>query len=176
MFIALPEWQWRKLQEAELMEINEKDRLLFMKYALPCAGTLVKRGSMLQKDVDTLIDIVKNGQKVPEGAEKNFKVAMAACTFIAKEKGKDLIDEDIIHEYFLLRHDDVIDRRYEEMQDFDPMACRVQFGEIEDIEKEFATVVTPDMRRKFRTDFVPGIKKNDKVVTHWDFVVEKKAK
>jgi len=51
-----------------------KDRLLFLKYALPCACTLVKRGKILQSEVDRAVRLVAAG-KVPEkGFEKECQI------------------------------------------------------------------------------------------------------
>ena len=87
-----------------------------MKYALPCSRTLVKRNQVTQEEVDKLIDIVKNNKEIPKNAEKIFKVAFAACSLIALDTGKNKIDEDVIREYFLKKHSDVIEKRYEEMK------------------------------------------------------------
>ncbi len=155
------------------MNIEENSRVLFMKYALPCAGTLVRRGKVSREYIDRLIDIVKNNGKIPKDAEKIFVVAFSACSLIAMDSGKSSIDSDIIREYFLLRHDDVIDRRYEEMGDFDPEACRTRSGIVGSVGDDFAVVNTPLGKGKYRTDFVSDIRRNDVVVTHWNFVVEK---
>jgi hypothetical protein len=154
------------------VEINEKDRLLFMKYAMPCAGVLVQRGNVAQEDVDEIITAVKAG-KVPRGAEKMCKVAFAACSLIAKDRKKDKIDREVINHYFHFAHDEVIDRRYEEMGDFDTNSCRIRAGVVEAVGKDFAVVSNSSGRRKYKTDFVAGLKKDDIVTTHWNFVVEK---
>ena len=158
------------------MEIKEDSRLLFMKYALPCAGTLVKRGQVAQKDVDRLINIVKNGGKIPKDVEKIFKVAFSACSLLAIDRKKNNIDSDVIREYFLRKHDDVIDKRHAEMGDFDPESCRIRIGSCESVENGFATVITSQGKKKYRTDFITNPRKNDIVITHWDFIVEKKTK
>jgi hydrogenase maturation factor len=155
------------------MEINEKSRLLFMKYAIPCANTLVKRGTISQEYVDMLMDAVKNGRQLPKDAEKVFKVAFSACTLIAMDNNTEAIDEDVIRDYFLFKHDDVIDRRYEEMGDFDPDACRTRSGVVESVEDGIAVVANSAGRRSYLTDFVPDLKKGDIVVTHWNFIIEK---
>ncbi len=146
--------------------------MLFMKYALPCAGTLVKRGNITQEKLDDLLDIVKSGKPIPKDAEKIPAVAFAACSLIAIDKGKKEIDEAVIHDYFLFNHDDMIDSRYEKMGDFDPVACRTRVGSVLSVELEKARVLTDLGERDFRTDFC-DVDENDNVVTHWNFVVEK---
>jgi hypothetical protein len=155
------------------VEIAKTSRPLFMKYALPCAGTLVKRGKVRKEYIDELIDAVKSGKEIPAGAEKIFAVAFAACSLLAKDKGKDIIDDEIIHEYFLSGHDTIIEKRYEEMGDFDKEACRVCIGTVESKGTGKAEVKTKSGSSVFRTDFAPSLKKGDSVITHWDFIVEK---
>jgi len=46
------------------MDIKPESRLLFMKYALPCAGTLVKRGAITQKELDLMQELVRKGEEV----------------------------------------------------------------------------------------------------------------
>ena len=158
------------------MKIEKESRLVFMKYALPCARTLVKRGNADQTYIDMLIDIVKNNGEIPKDAEKIFKVAFSACSLAAIDDGKSSIDAGIIRKYFLFGHDKVIGSRYEEMGDFDPEACRVRAGVVESVENEKAVVYGPSGRKAFRIDFVPDARKNDIVVTHWNFIVEKTDK
>ena len=153
------------------MKICEQDRTLFMKYALPCAGTLVKRGSITQEKWDELIDIVKNEGKIPDGAERIFKVAFAACSLIALDR-KTEIDKGVIHEYYLFGHDKVIDKRYGEMGDFDPDMCRIRPGIVKSFENGFVTVENSSGTGKYRADYCK-VAKGDLVTTHWNFIVEK---
>jgi hypothetical protein len=153
-------------------EIEEKSRKLFMRYALPCAGTLVKRCSISQDKVDSWIEMIRKDVVPPKGSELTFKVAVSACTLIAMENGKKIIDEEVIRDYYLFRHDSMIDRRYEEMGDFDPVACRIRSGVVEHVADGFALVKNALGVHSYRTDYCP-VSKGDLVTTHWDFVVEK---
>lgn len=155
------------------MEILEEDRLLFMRYALPCAGTLIMRGSIDKDTITSLITAVKRGESIPSDSEKIFKVALSACSLIALDRHKPYIDKDIILDYYRFFHDSVIDRRYEEMGDFDPRACRVRSGTVVSTDLNFAMVKNSLGTFPYRTDFVPDLKKDDLVVTHWDFIVER---
>ncbi len=158
------------------MEIEEKSRELFMHYAVPCAGTLVKRGTMKKEHWDMLVSCLKSRKKIPKGAEKDFKVAFAACTIIAMDSKKKVIDNEVIREYYLFSHDAMIDKRYEEMGDFDPYMCRIRAGVVESVGEGFALVRNSSGTRKYRTDYASGLKKGDFVTIHWDFVVEKISK
>ena len=147
------------------------DRLLFLRYAVPCAGTLVQRGTMEQQAWDELIAAVHAGNAPPD-AEKLFKVAYAACSLLALDGGKKAIDSPLIRYYFRAGHDAVIDARYAEMQDFDPEACRVWAGAVTRVAPGKAWVLLPHEERECRTDFVPAAKPGDWVVVHWGFMVE----
>lgn len=143
-----------------------------MKYALPCAGTLVKRGSVSQETIDRLILAVKTGKEIPKDAERIFKVAFSACSLSAIDSGKENIDEKVIRQYYLFGHDKMIDQRYEEMGDFSPDACRIRAGIVQSVRDGFAVVANSAGAAKYRTDYCP-VKEGDLVTTHWDFVVEK---
>ena len=153
------------------MEIE--DRALFLKYALPCAGTLVKRGVVSQAHVDHLVALVSEGHVPVEKEEEMFKVANAMCKHIAERMGKPKIDSEVIREYFLLEHSKVVDERYELMRDFNPVDCRTYAGVVLKIEEGHATVRTNLGERVYRTTFARDLKENDKVAVHFDFVIEK---
>jgi hypothetical protein len=151
--------------------MNDRDRMLFMRYALPCAGTLVKRCSITQEKWDELIETVRGGE-APDGAEKIFKVAFAACSLIARDAGKAEIDEEVIRQYYLFEHDRMIDKRYEEMGDFDTGACRIRSGIVRAVGDGHAVVENSTGTSSYRTDYC-SVAVGDVVTTHWNFVVEK---
>ena len=153
------------------MEIS--DRILFMKYALPCAGTLVRRGTVTQEYVDSLISIVARGAEPYDGAERMFKVANAVCNDLAEKMGKSSIDSEVIRKYFLLEHARVVDDRYKLMGDFDPVACNTYSGKVVSLDFGKAVVKTRLGSNTYRIDFANDIREEDEVIVHWDFVVER---
>jgi hypothetical protein len=153
-----------------------KDRILFLKYALPCAGTLVKRGKVSQEHIDKIIEQISNNQVPKEEVEKKFKVAFAMCSNLAKEMKKDSINEEVIRRYFISEHDKTVDERFKLMGDFDPVACKTRIGKVLEVDKEFAVVETSLGKKKYKTVFTKDIKKEDNVIVHFDFVVEKVVK
>ncbi len=150
-----------------------EDRLLFLKYALPCAGTLVKRGSITQEAVDRLISMVAGGRVPEEGAEAVFKVATAMCGHYARLMGKPSIDSEVIRRYFLVEHSVVVDERYELMKDFDPVSCKTYSAKVLRSDGSHALVQTNLGKRSCRADFARDVKAGDTVVVHWDFIVER---
>lgn len=153
------------------MEIE--DRELFLKYALPCASTLVKRGSVTQDHIDNLIVMVSNGQMPKENAEEMFKVATAVCGHIAERMNKQKIDTEVVRQYFLFEHSPVVDQRYDLMHDFNPVDCKTYTGVVSKTENGYAIVRTSLGERKYKTVFARDVKENDKVVVHFDFIIEK---
>ena len=65
-----------------------ENRLLFLKYALPCAGTLVNRGLVQRSYIDSLIVLVSHEKLPAEHAEELFKTANVMCDVIATRMGK----------------------------------------------------------------------------------------
>lgn len=152
---------------------NEKDRLLFLKYALPCASTLVKRGNVKQEYINELILMVSNNKAPEETAEAMFKVANAMCDSIANRMDKSNVDSEVIRQYFLLEHSKVVDDRYELMRDFNPVDCRTYPGRVVRLGNGSAIVDTKLGEKNYKTIFAKGLKQNDKVVVHYDYIIEK---
>lgn len=149
------------------------ERMLFLRYALPCASTFVTRGVISQGYLDNLVKQVSENRLPDENVEDLFKVARAMCTAIAKRMAKDVVDAEVIRQYFLLEHGPVVDERYELMGDFDPVGCKTRAGRVMEVNGAFAQVETSLGRQKYRTDFCRGLAKGDTVSTHYDFIVER---
>lgn len=150
-----------------------ENRLLFLKYALPCAGTLVMRGNVPQEYVDHLVQLVSKGKVPEEDAESMFKVANAMCEFIAKRSGKETIDDDVIRQYFLMEHSRTVDDRFELMKDFDPVDCKTYACKVVEADGDSALLETPLGKRTYKTIFERDVKPGDNVVVHWGFIVER---
>jgi hydrogenase maturation factor len=153
--------------------MNAEDRILFLRYALPCASTLVKRGSTTQENVDRMTGMVSEGIAPEDGAEKIFKVAIAMCNSIARRMGKDTIDAEVIRRYFLMEHSEVVDERYGLMGDFDPVACKTYPGKVISTDGGFAVVETRLGSMRYKTVLARDTKEGDLVSVHYDFVIEK---
>ena len=149
-----------------------KDRLLFLKYSLPCAKTLVKRGKISQKEVDDAIKLVGAGKLPRKGFEEVFEVANKECAEAARKMGKRQIDSEVIRNYFLREHDRVVERRFRLMHDFDPKECKIYVGKVLEVKGSLAVVKTPLGVKEYKTILNPEIKENDTVVVHYEYVVE----
>jgi hypothetical protein len=104
------------------------DRRLFLRYALPCAETLVKRGDVKKAFVDGLILAVSSGRPIPKGAESMFKTAISNCEGAARRMGRKTIGRDVIRVYFLVDHRKAVEKRFKEKGDFDPLMCNTYIG------------------------------------------------
>jgi hydrogenase expression/formation protein HypC len=98
---------------------------------------------------------------------------MAMCNSIAKKMKKSAIDKEVIRRYFLVEHARIVDLRHKVKKDFDPILCKTYIGKVIEVEKNNAKVETAIGKLKCRTDFVPDIKIGDRVVVHYNFIVEK---
>jgi hypothetical protein len=153
--------------------MNPEARLIFMKYAIPCSGTIVSRGKMTREKVDGLTAMVAEGVAPDDGSEKLFPIADAMCNLIARQMGKEEVDVDVVREYFLFRHSQVVDERYELMRDFDPAACRTYPGVVVSAEGGRAVVRTELGEKSYDTVLAKGVGKGENVSVHFDFVVER---
>lgn len=159
------------------MIINSgEDRLLFLRYALPCAATLVKRGNVTKEYIDELVDQVSQNKPPKENAEQLFKVANAMCDNVAERMHKQSTDAKVIRRYFLFEHSKVVDDRFALMKDFSPVDCRTYAGKVIRVTEDSATVETVLGKKEYRNPFVEDAEVGDDVVVHFDFIVERLAK
>src|SRR3989304_6948631 len=138
------------------MEIS--DRVLFFKYALPCAQTLIKRDTLRQEDYKIMLRLVVDGKAPAKDSENVFKVAIANLKFLAMKKKKSEIDDETIREYFWFKHDEAVDERFEEMGDFNPEICRTYPGIVRELKGNKAVVETPLGTKTYRKDLIKDLK------------------
>lgn len=153
-----------------------QNRILFFKYALPCAETLIKRGNLTTEEFDNMLTKVMKDEEPEKNSENVFKVAMSHLKFISMQKKKSKIDEKTIREYFLFGHDEAVDERFDEMGDFDQEKCRIYPGIVREIKDGKTLVETPIGTEACKNYFVKDLKIKDIVVVHRNFVVEKISK
>lgn len=152
------------------------DRDLFLRYAIPCGRVLVERGDMRSEVLGRLNEAVRNGQETGEPIENVFKVASRMCTILAKQMGKKEVDTEVIRRYFLLEHDRAIAWRKQVRPDINAEECSVKPGKILRIEGDRILVNTKLGEKLCRADFAQGLKRNDWVSVHYDYVDEKLSK
>jgi hydrogenase maturation factor len=140
---------------------------------VPCAETLVKRGVISKNEFKHLLDQLKKGKEPGRNKENIFKIAIANLKFISIKKNENEISDDTIREYFLFKHDKVVDDRFELMRDFDADKCKTYSGIVRKIRNNNAKVETLLGINSYKTYFVKNLKVDDIVVVHRDFIIEK---
>jgi hydrogenase maturation factor len=149
------------------------DRLLFLRYALPCSDDLINNRIATQERIDRLMKLVSEDKLPEEGAENIFKVGVAMCTIIAMKAGKKTIDAEVIRQYFLMEHNKAVDEQFKLRKDFNPVECKTYAGKVDEVGVNFALVSTPIGLKRCRTDFAKNLKEGDSVAVHSGFAVER---
>lgn len=145
------------------------DKVLFLRYAVPCGSVLVARGSITQEKLEAFRQAAASGKPVQDISA--FQVALAMLTITAGELGKKAIDPEVIRHYFWRSHDACIAWRAQTHKDFDPRECRVRPARILECGKNII-IETPEGRQEARESFCP-VKKGDWVIVHYSSIIEK---
>jgi hypothetical protein len=171
--------------KAETMSIAEKDLLLFWRYAAPCAEEFVYQGVLEQKAFDGMKRQVALG-KIPADYEvdKLFGIAISHCALLAKRMGKNLIDEEVIRTYFLLKHSPIVDsecdrlakllRSHPEAQEHYAdlkVACKTYLGKVVKVKGNSAWVRTSLGCKWYSADFC-SVRERDDVAVHFSHIVD----
>ncbi len=148
------------------------DRNLFLRYAIPCGDVLVKRGDLKQETLDSVKEKVIRKEEVKEDLEELFPIAVRMCKLLAKKSGKEAIDPEVIRQYFWHEHARAVEWRagiYPDLPKEECLTCPAR------VVKPGKTplVETPEGEKHVKTDFVQGLKKDDWVIIHYDYIVEK---
>jgi hydrogenase maturation factor len=151
---------------------SKEDKILFLRYAIPCGITLMNRGDLDEAVLDNLRQKTASGDVGDVDPEGTFKIAVRMCYLTARKLGKEKIDSEVVREYFWHDHEDAVNWRSEVFRDIRIDTCKVYPGKVVSV-GEHATVSTEIGSIEFRRDFVPNLNKGDFVVTHYDHVVEK---
>lgn len=152
------------------MEIS--DLKLFLRYSLPCADTLVKRGWVERDIVELELENAAITGSIPNIDVRDiFTVAFARCSLVAKQMGKDSIDKDVIRKYFWEKHDEAIAEQHKQMGDFDKVECRITHGTVKSVSPLIVEVDGNEKtcQNQYRLDISEG----DHVVIHYSRLVEK---
>ena len=152
------------------MKITNKE--LFLKYAIPCGDVLVKRGDLKQETLDRIRERVIKKQRVEDDLERVFPIAVRMCRLIAKKLGKGVIDPETIRQYFWHEHAKAVEWRAEIYPDIPKKECLTYPARVLKPGKN-PLVETPMGEKRAKPDFVPGLKKDEWVIIHYDYIVEK---
>ena len=108
---------------------------------------------------------------------KIFPLALGHIESISKDKKADKWSVEAIREYFWEKHDDVIEAGegfYANAPRVLCELCRVLPAEVQRTGGNWAVVKFADgKKRSVLTELVPGLKKGDRVMVHYGYIVEK---
>lgn len=150
-----------------------EDVNLFLRYAVPCGGVLVKRRSLTRERLNYLEKCAVEGME-PEGdLENDFKIGVRMLMLTAQRMGKNSIDREVIRKYFWKDHKKCVEWRAKMLPDVNPEKCLVGSGKVVSVDGDDVLVDSGEERKKVNKRFEPNIKEDDWVVTHYDYIVEK---
>ncbi|MBN2042324.1 MAG: hypothetical protein JW754_00795 [Candidatus Aenigmarchaeota archaeon] len=152
------------------MEIENKE--LFLRYAIPCGEVLVRRGDLQMDMLEKLNEMIERKRDIDLPVGRLFPVAGRMCTILAKEMGKDRIDDDVIRRYFLHEHEKAIKWRSLFFRDIDLKKCMVKPGRVMET-GERIVLNTPLGKRVTEKSFEPELRRNDWVSLHYDQICER---
>ncbi|HLD02076.1 MAG TPA: hypothetical protein VJC07_00040 [Candidatus Nanoarchaeia archaeon] len=95
-----------------------KPEILFLKYAFPCTMIILQRKEINQKTFDSLEKSSFSGKPAKrEVLEKVYFRAISRMKALAKEKNRDYFSEENIRDYFVTRHNEILDGNFADFQD-----------------------------------------------------------
>ena len=148
----------------------------FLRYAYPCAYIIVQRGEITTKELNDLKRIaIDNNEISRKQLEKIFHRAFEFIDGLAKKRGKDRWDMDIIKEYFYSYHNEVIDKGigiYGSAPKMLKELSKVEKAIIKNKKDDVLMVEYNGKRRDVLNCFVPEAKIGDIVTIHYGYAIE----
>ena len=152
----------------------------FLRYAYPCAFIIMQRGEITSEKLQKLEETAVYNKDISKTElEKVFHNAFHFIDQLAKLKGKERWDAEIIKEYFHSYHNKVIDNREGIYKNAPPILRELSKVYIADIIKKekdaFLIEYNDNNKRKKRSvlnRFTPEAKVGDKVRIHYGYAVE----
>ena len=149
----------------------------FLKFAMPCAFVLVQRGELSQGELQRMESSARAGRPMQrEDLGRIFHRAFQRLRELAAETGRDFFSIENIRDYFLRKHNELIDLGKESWAMAPPTLrhlCRVLRAEV--VRAADDILVVKDERGEVRTvlrALVPKAAKGDSVIVHYGYAVE----
>ena len=155
-----------------------KPEVFFLKYAFPCSFILKQRGEIGDKEFKQLEEGAINNKVLPRKLlEKIYFRAFEKIKPIAQEMDRDKWDLDVLKEYFLARHNALIDEgmyAYAQAPETLKNLCRVHKAKVLNVKDDVLVVeYAGGKRRPVMGTMVSGAKIGDLVTIHYGYAVEK---
>lgn len=156
---------------------TETPERYFFKYAFPCAFLKLERKEITKKEYSEMEKKFCNGGSIgKKNLERIFKPAFVRIKRLAERMQKDFWSIDVIKEYWLNEHNNLIDENdggwAEQTGRFKDL-CKVHMAEIIEERDKSLLVRYGNMRREVYNVLVPNAKKGDRVTIHFSYAIEK---
>lgn len=160
------------------MKDDTAARILFLKYAFPCAGVTLARGKITQKEYDVLEKAVRTSRALPwKTLERIFVPARRRIREVAARIHGAPHDSAVIRRYYLEFHNEYIknnDGSYARAPEALKKLCRVERARV--IEKGgdyYVVKVSGGKKRPVSSLICPDARVGDMVSVHYGYAVEK---
>ena len=144
------------------MSLKFLNKKLFLRYAIPCLEVKVERGEMNEEEFKEIVEEFAEGRILSnEEITKLFPVAIFHIKKMAeKEKDEIIIDEEVIHRYFLDEHVKVLERYPQKNRE----RCYVLPGRVIKVIGDEAVVETPFDRKRISLKLIKDEIKNQDLI------------
>lgn len=152
-------------------------RVLFLKYAFPCAGVTLARGAITQKEYDSLEKAARTSKPLQwRMLERIFVSAWRRIREVAASIHGDPHDSAVIRRYYLEFHNEYIknnDGSYARAPEAFKKLCRVEKARIIKKGSDFYIVKIGAKKRPVSSMICPEAHVGDTVSVHYGYAVEK---
>ncbi|MFH1592086.1 MAG: HypC/HybG/HupF family hydrogenase formation chaperone [Candidatus Woesearchaeota archaeon] len=153
-----------------------KPEVFFLKYSFPCALICQQMGEIDEAEVKELEDAATTSVPLPrEKLERIFFRAFKRIDSIAEELGRDRWDLDVLEEFFLKRHNEIVEKGFEisgKVPRTLKELCKVHVAEIVEKKGDVLIVKFGNKTRPVHNKLVPEAKVGDLVTIHYGYAVE----
>ncbi len=147
---------------------------LFLRYAFPCVYIKKQRGLVDDEMIERLEKAAIDGAKVERGLlERIFFNASQQLEVLAEELGKEKWSMDVVKDYFLSRHNGIVDSNKDLPYGILKELCKIRKGVVmEELRGEFVKVSYPGCKRIVSKKIFPSVRVGGRVRVHYAFIVE----
>lgn len=149
----------------------------FFRYAFPCSQVLLQLKRISEADYDSLEGMFLRREVPARGKlEETFPVAFVRIKKLAARMDKNYWDFDVIKEYWLRDHNEVIDRGegiYEVAPESFKRMCRINVADVVEREGDNIIVRYGENKRVVSNFLVPDVTVGEKVRIHYGYAIEK---
>ncbi len=159
------------------MKDDAPARILFLKYAFPCAGVTLARGKITQKEYDALEKAARTSRPVKwKMLERIFAPAWRRIREVARELNADPREANTIRRYYLEFHNKYIknnDGSYADAPEALKKLCRVEKARIVGKGDDYYIIKIGAKKRPVSSMICHNASVGDTVSAHYGYAVEK---